>query len=228
MKLDILVVGAHPDDAEIGCGGTIAHFKKAGKKVGILDCSNGEPTPFGSVEKRLQEAKLAAEILKVDVRVTLDMKNRYIQNSIENRVAVSEIFRRFQPKIIITHPPRDWHPDHIAVCQIVNAAKFHAKLTKTDSNLPEFYPPRVVYFDHSHLKEQRRLSFLIDISDSLNDKIEALKAYKSQFIENKKNQKIFDYITEQAGYLGYQVGVRYAEGFFCPEYFLVDDITRII
>ncbi|MFX0100922.1 MAG: bacillithiol biosynthesis deacetylase BshB1 [Candidatus Hodarchaeota archaeon] len=228
QKLDILVVGAHPDDAEIGCGGTIAHYKKMGKRVGILDCSNGEPTPHGSPEIRAEEAKKAAQILNLDVRITLDMKNRYIENTIENRVKISEVFREYQPKIIITHPRNDWHPDHVAVHQLVNAAKFHAKLSKTDSKFPEYYPPRILYFDHSHIKEPRMHDFLVDISDSIDDKIEALKAYESQFIINKKNLKIFDYIKERAGYLGYQVGVRYAEGYTCPEYYLVKDITEII
>jgi len=116
IELDILVIGAHPDDAEIGCGGTIAHYKKKGKKIGVLDLSNGEPTPFGTVEKRLAEAKAASEILHLDIRITLNMTNRYLENTIENRKEVSEIIRKYKPNILITHPCNDWHPDHIA-CQ---------------------------------------------------------------------------------------------------------------
>nr|MDO8117230.1 bacillithiol biosynthesis deacetylase BshB1 [Candidatus Sigynarchaeota archaeon] len=227
-NVDILVIGAHPDDAEIGCGGTISHYIKAGKRVGILDCSNGEPTPHGTIEKRLNEALRAAEVLGLTMRVTLDMKNRYIENSIGNRVKIADVIRQSRPRIIITHPGTDWHPDHVAVHQLVNAAKFHAKLTKTESPHAEFSPGRVVYFDHSHIKEQRRCDFLVDISESLEEKIHALQCYESQFIENKKNMKIFEYVRERAGFLGFQVGVRYAEAFICPEYFLVDDVTRII
>jgi len=223
LELDILVIGAHPDDAEIGCGGTIAHYKKRGKKIGILDLSNGEPTPFGTVEKRMAEAKAASEILHIDIRITLDMTNRYIENTIENRKKVSEVIRKYKPRILITHPLEDFHPDHIACHQIVNAAKFQAKLTKTESKFPEFSPKYVFYFDHSHIKDKnRKLDFLIDISDSIDDKIEALKAYKSQFFDNKKYLRIFDYIRERAGYLGYQVGVKYAEGFINSEYLMVD------
>jgi len=223
IELDILVIGAHPDDAEIGCGGTIAHYKKKGKKIGVLDLSNGEPTPFGTVEKRLAEAKAASEILHLDIRITLNMTNRYLENTIENRKEVSEIIRKYKPNILITHPCNDWHPDHIACHQIVNAAKFQAKLTKTESTYTEHYPKYVFYFDHSHLKEKnRKLDFLIDISDSIEEKVNALKAYKSQFFDNKKNLRIFDYIRERAGYLGYQVGVDYAEGFINSEYLLVD------
>ncbi len=227
-NVDILVIGAHPDDAEIGCGGLIAHYIKARKKVGILDCSNGEPTPHGTVEKRMEEARHAAEVLGITMRVTLDMKNRYIENTIENRTKIADVIRQARPRIVITHPAHDWHPDHVSVHQLVNAAKFHAKLTKTESPHPEFTPGRVIYFDHSHIKEQRQCSFLVDISDSLEDKIKALQCYESQFVEHKDNMKIFDYVRERAGFLGHQVGVRYAEGFICPEYLLVDDVMRII
>ena len=223
LELDILVIGAHPDDAEIGCGGTIAHYKKRGKKIGVLDLSNGEPTPFGTVEKRMVEAKAASEILQLDIRITLDMTNRYIENTTENRKLVSEVIRKFKPHILITHPSNDWHPDHIACHQLVNAAKFQAKLTKTESEYPEYYPKYVFYFDHSHLKDKnRKLDFLVNISDSIENKINALKAYKSQFVDNKKNLRIFDYIRERAGYLGYQIGVKYAEGFITSEYLMMD------
>ena len=228
VQLDILVVGSHPDDAEIGAGGTIAHYKKNGKKIGILDCSNGEPTPFGTVEHRKLENYESSKILDVDIRITLDMPNRYITNTIENRRKIAEVFREYMPKIIITHPANDWHPDHVAVHQLVNAAKFHSKLTKTESKLPEYYPSRVIYFDHSHIKVPRTPDFLIDISDSLDDKLNALRCYKSQFTAKKRALNIFDFLRERAGYLGYQVGVRYAEGFNCPEYYLIEDITTII
>lgn len=226
--LDVLVVGAHPDDAEIGCAATMARCKRDGMRVGIVDCSNGEPTPFGTVEKRLGEARRAADLLGVDTRVTLDMPNRSIQNTIENRIKLSDAFRELRPRIVITHPASDWHPDHVAVHQLVNAAKFHAKLVKTESTLPPFYPSRVFYFDHAHLKEQRRLDFLIDVSDTIEDKIRALQCYASQFIENKKNERIFDYVRERAGFLGYQAGVRYAEGFTSPEYVMIKDLSSIV
>lgn len=223
LELDILVIGAHPDDAEIGCGGTIAHYKKKNKKIGILDLSNGEPIPFGTVEKRMVEAKAASEILGLDIRITLDMTNRYIENTIENRIKVSEVIRKYKPNILITHPSNDWHSDHIACHQIVNAAKFQAKLTKTESKYLEHYPKYVFYFDHSHLKDKnRKVDFLIDISDSLEEKINALKAYKTQFVDNKKHLRIFDYIRHRAGYLGYQIGVKYAEGFLNSEHLMVD------
>jgi len=151
------------------------------------------------------------------------MTNRYIENTIENRKKVSEVIRKYKPNILITHPSNDWHPDHIACHQIVNAAKFQAKLTKTESEYQEFDPKYIFYFDHSHLKDKdRKLDFLIDISDSIEEKINALKAYKSQFVDNKKHIRIFDYIKERAGYLGYQIGVKYAEGFINSEYLIVD------
>ncbi|MFW9876560.1 MAG: PIG-L deacetylase family protein, partial [Candidatus Thorarchaeota archaeon] len=100
---------------------------------------------------------------------------------------------------------------------------FQAKLTKTESKYPEYSPKYLFYFDHLHLKNKnRKLDFLIDISDSIEDKINALEAYKSQFVDNKKYLRIFDYIKERAGFLGYQIGVKYAEGFINSEYLMVD------
>jgi len=227
LELDILVVGAHPDDAEIGCGGTIAHYIKMGKKVGILDLSNGEPTPFGTVEKRMAEAQNAADILRVNTRITLDLTNRYIENTIESRIKVSEVFRKFRPKVIITHPPTDYHPDHVACHHLVNAAKFQSKLSKTESKLPEYYPPIVIYFDHSHMRKQRKVDFLVDISDSYDEKIRSLKAYKSQFVENKSHSTLFEWLEARCRYLGSLIKVDYAEGFISPEFFMVQDLTKL-
>ncbi|MHA1727717.1 MAG: PIG-L deacetylase family protein, partial [Promethearchaeota archaeon] len=173
------------------------------------------------------EARTASNILNIDVRVTLEIENRYFENTISNRKKVSEVFRKFRPKVIITHPPEDWHTDHVVTNQLVNSAKFQAKLTNTVSKFPEFYPPCIIYFDHSHIKKQRKIDFLVNISDSMEEKIKALKAYKSQFIENNSHLRLFEFIKERASYLGRQVGVRYAEGFIVPEYFLVDDITKL-
>ena len=227
LKLDVLAVGAHPDDIEIGCGGILAHYKKMGKTTGILDLTNGMPTPYGTLEQRLAEAKKAAEILKVDVRITLNMQNRYLENTIKNRIEIADIFRQYRPEVILTHPIEDFHPDHVACHHLVNAAIFQAKLTNTESKYPEYYPPRVLYFDHSHIRKQRQLDFLIDITDSLEDKIKALEAYQSQFIENKKNSIVFSYVRDRASYLGHQIGVKYAEGLMCPNYFQINDITKI-
>lgn len=228
MNLDILVIGAHPDDAELGCGATIARYKHEGKRVGILDCSNGEPTPYGTIEKRLSEASKSAKILGVDVRRTLDMNNRYIEETVENRKKIAEVLREFRPTIVITHPPRDTHHDHVVVSSLVSAARFQAKLTRTESKLPEWYVPRVLYFDHSHLRERRTLDFLVDVTGFLEKKVEALMAYESQFLINTNNTPVLDFVRARAGALGYMVGVRHAEGFTCPEHFLVDDLTKII
>lgn len=226
-KLDLLVVGAHPDDAELGCGALIHQYSKQGKKVGILDLTNGEPTPFGTPEIRAKEATNAAKILNVCLRYTLDLPNRYLRNTIENRIKIADKFREYQPQVIITHPSVDWHEDHIACHQLVNAAKFQAKLSKTDSAFPPYYPPRVLYFDHTHMKEQRKLDFLVDVSESFEYKLKALEAYDSQFNQNPKNRGIFKILKSRATWLGHQIGVKYAEGFQCPEYFQVKDILTL-
>lgn len=226
-KLDVLIVGAHPDDAEIGCGGLIAKCVDQGYQVGILDLTNGEPTPYGSVEIRLREAKTAAKILGVKLRKTLDLPNRLLTNTLENRLKISEYFREVQPKIIITHPSTDWHPDHIACHQLVNAAKFHAQLSKTESQFPPFSPQRIFYFHHTHQKQKQSIDFLVDISEYISQKIQALEAYKSQFIENPKNRKNIHEITQKAAYFGSLIKTQYAEGFESPEYLHIDNIFTI-
>ncbi|MHA1612963.1 MAG: bacillithiol biosynthesis deacetylase BshB1 [Promethearchaeota archaeon] len=226
-SLDLLVVGAHPDDAEIGCGATIYQNKLQGRRVGILDLTNGEPTPYGTPEIRAKEAKNAASILNVDVRITLEMPNRYLRNIIEHRKLVADVFRKYKPRVIITHPKKDWHEDHIICHQLVNAAKFQAKLSNTESEFPPYYPPRILYFDHTHIREQRRLDFLYDVSDSFEQKIEALRAYESQFVKNPKNQGIFEILRSRARWLGSQIGTQYAEGFQSPEFFQVNDLFSL-
>ncbi len=226
-KLDVLIVGAHPDDAEIGCGGCIAKYIDKGYAVGILDLTDGEPTPFGDRQTRLQEAKQAAKILGVKTRITLDMPNRFLENTLENRVKISEILRAHQPKIIITHPSHDWHPDHISCHHLVNAAKFHAKLSKTDSKYPQFSPKRIFYFHHTHQKQFQAVDFCIDTSDYILLKQQALEAYESQFFKNPQNQQKITEILQKDAYFGSLIQTKFAEGFQSPEIIRIEDIMTL-
>lgn len=226
MKLDVLVVGAHPDDAEIGSAGLIARYTNEGKSIGILDLTNGEPTPFGDPKTRILESKEAAKILGVKTRITLDMKNRYLENNIDNRIKISEIFREYKPDVIITHPPYDWHPDHIACNQLVNAAKFQAKLSKTESIHPNFSPKRIFYFHHTHQKQNQKIDFLVDISDFITKKIGALKAYRSQFELNPKNINFISNVKKKCAYFGSLIHTKFAEGYESPEFLRIDDLLN--
>jgi bacillithiol biosynthesis deacetylase BshB1 len=227
MRLDVLVICAHPDDAEIGCGGLIAKYIKNGYKVGILDLTDGEPTPYGDVETRLRESQQASKILGVSHRINLNLPNRILEDTLENRIKISEVIREYSPTVIITHPPKDWHPDHIACHHLVNAAKFHAKLSKTDSKFEPFSPKHVYYFNHKHQKSPQPIDFLVDISEYMEIKNEALSAYRSQFIDNPKNRHFISELTEKAAYFGSLIRTAYAEAFQSPEYIKIEDITTL-
>lgn len=224
FSYDLMVVGAHPDDAEIGCGGLIAKTAAAGKKVLIVDLTNGEPTPYGDPITRMQESKKAAEILGVEKRITLDWPNRYLEDKIINRIQLGDLFRKFRPQVVITHPDHDWHADHIVTHRLVNAARFQAKLTKTDSRYEPFWVPRIFYFEHSHLKKPRRLDFTVDVSSNFSAKMAALKSYHSQFGANPANRDYIEKLENRARWLGFQAGVKYAEGFLSPEIICTRDV----
>ncbi len=167
--LDVLAIGAHPDDVELGMGGAIGVFLAEGLKVGVLDLTNGEPTPFGSPEERAQEAAAAAQALGVTVRRTLPLTNRELADTVEARRMVAEVIREWRPRTLFVHYWDDAHPDHVAACRLCEAARFYAKLTKTDMRGEPFYPERMFYFFSNHLRGLHpKPAFIIDISDHMD------------------------------------------------------------
>lgn len=222
MKVDFLCIGAHPDDCEISMGGTIALLVNKGYKVMILDLTNGEPTPRGSVEKRLNEAKKAAEILGVS-RVTLDLKNRFLFDSIESRFKVASIIRKYKPEVIFCHLEIDAHPDHIHAFNISYASRFYSKLTKIPLEGESWYPRKIIRFFSNHLRINLTPSFVVDISDFIDKKIEACKAYESQF----SAWDVEDYIKTFAKYWGLLARTKYAEPFYNHEVMKIDPSVLI-
>lgn len=216
-KLDILAIGAHPDDVEIGMGGTVRSLVKAGWRVGILDLTNGEPTPMGTVEGRLAESREAARILGVGERVTLDFPNRYLGDTVEARAMVAEVIRRYRPDVLFAPYWQDAHPDHVAASQLADAARFYAKLTKTDMEGEPFYPRRVFYYFSIHLRLHPDPSFVFDVSGSIEEKMAAVAGYRSQFNEERGNLDILDRIRETAAYWGTLVSVAFGEPFASRE-----------
>jgi LmbE family N-acetylglucosaminyl deacetylase len=130
--LDYLVIAAHPDDAELGAGGTILSLKAHGAKVGVLDLTSGEPTPHGSVELRRRETDAASAVLGLDWRGNLGLPNRALVADVPARALLAGMLRRLRPRVVLTHYWDDSHPDHVAASALVDAARFWAKLTKTD------------------------------------------------------------------------------------------------
>lgn len=218
--LDVLAIGAHPDDVELAMGGAIRVFIESGLKVGILDLTNGEPTPFGSPEEREREAQAAAEILGVTVRRTLPLTNRELADTVEARRMVAEVIREWRPQTLFIHYWDDAHPDHVAACRLCEAARFYAKLTKTDMRGEPFYPQRMFYFFSNHFRGLHpKPAFILDISDHMDVKMKAIKAYYTQFEKGRPDAgaEFYQLLETRAGYWGSLIGARYGEPFASRE-----------
>ncbi len=208
----IICIGAHPDEVELSMGGSVLRLLDAGHEVTILDISDGEPTPHGSVEIRKEERTKAADLLGVK-RITLDLKNRYIEETVENRIKLAEVFREIRSEYIFTHYDYDVHPDHIAVSKLTDSARFYSKLTKSDIKGEPFFPERVIYYFPNHIKLNLEPSFCVDISPYIERKRQVLECYESQFI--KKGQGAFIRESLEANrYFGLRIHTEYAEPFF--------------
>ena len=151
MELDYLVIAAHPDDAELGVGGTILGLKALGAKVGVLDLTNGEPTPHGTPDLRARETEAASRILALDWRGNLGLANRALVADLEARRRLAGTLRQLRPRVLLTHYWEDSHPDHVAASALVDAARFWAKLTKTDLPAEPHFPTRILYYFSLHL-----------------------------------------------------------------------------
>ncbi len=228
-KTTILAVSTHPDDVEAGMGGSIIKFLKLGHEVHIVDLTNGEPTPHGTPELRRQECKKATTLLGVSGRTTLTLPNRYLFDNIESRNKVAEVIRKVRPDILFLPYWEDSHPDHIQATRIGEAARFYAKLTKTDLAGEPWYPGRIFYYLWSHQKVNLSPAFIIDISDEFEKKVEIVKSYKSQFAYSEEkwkgvNRKLYSY----GQYYGLLIGTQYGEPFASREKIGLRDIRDLI
>jgi N-acetylglucosamine malate deacetylase 1 len=224
--MNIACIGSHPDDVELAMGGTVLRMKAKGNRVVILDLSDGEPTPYGSIEIRKKERMDSAAILGVE-RYTLNNKNRYILDSIESRVELAEYFREIKPDVIFTHFHYDVHPDHISACAISDAARFYSKLTKSDIRGEPFFPKKMIYYFPNHIHLNLLPSFCINISDQIDTKIKALSAYDSQFIK-KGDGTIIKEIKAINNYYGIRIGKEYAEPFLLRDTLDLDFFKELI
>ena len=211
----ILCIGAHPDDVEIGMGGTVCSLVAQKHEVRLLDLTDGEPTPHGSPEIRARESQEAARILGAP-RKTMDMPNRYLMDTVENRKKIAAEIRTARPEILFAPYPQDGHPDHIAAGQLVEAARFYAKLSKSDIPGEVWYPRRVIFYFPVHIRLRMEPSFVNDVGDFLNTKEEAIRCYKSQFQAGGKEGYIQSVLNENT-YWGFQAGCTAAEPFFQRE-----------
>ncbi len=213
---NILVIGPHPDDQELGMGGTIIRLATQGHNVLLLDMTDGEPTPYGSPERREREAAAAAELMGVHRR-RIGLKNRYVEHTIDARHRVAAVIREHQADMLFIPHIDDVHPDHMATTRIAEDARFDAKLSQIDLPGEPIYPKWVFYYFCTHLRMVANPSFCMDISDQIDLKERAILAYESQFIEPPGNRRVVEWLREMNGYMGSRIGTRYAEPFFAKE-----------
>lgn len=224
--MDILIIGAHPDDAEIGLGGTIARWTDQGLTVGIVDLTDGEPTPNGTREQRLAEAQRAAKVLGVSQRILLDFPNRYLMDTVEVRMALAEVIRVHRPRLLFGPLGLDQHPDHVAAAAVARHARFYAKLTKTEMAGEPYYPPVLLQFATSHLRKVFEPRAIVDIGEALERKLEAVLTYRTQFAG--REDRVRDTLTSTARFYGVRIGVSHGEPIFSPEEMAVWDPATLL
>ena len=217
--LDILIIAPHPDDAELGMAGAILKFKQEGLRMGILDLTSGEPTPHGTPELRAKETAEATAILGIDWRENLDLPNRSLEATIENRAKLAAVFRRERPRWLFAPYWIDAHPDHVAATKLVEDARFWSKLTKTDLPGAPHHPERIYNYYCVHLKMAPQPAFVLDISDVWEQKLAAIRCYESQFITGRPSTPpvFLDALRDEAAYWGKAIGTHYGEPFTCRE-----------
>jgi bacillithiol biosynthesis deacetylase BshB1 len=217
--LEYLVVAPHPDDAELGAGGMIALLKAQGSAVGVLDLTDGEPTPYGSPEIRRRETDAATAVLGLDWRGNLGLPNRSLTADLEARRRLAGVIRELRPHTLVAPYWEDAHPDHVAASALVDAARFWAKLTKTDLPAGPHYPRRILYYFSVHLRLHPRPSFVMDITPYLETKMRAIACYRSQFIEGRPPTPptLLDDLRDRARYWGWAIGTGYGEPFVSRE-----------
>lgn len=234
-QLDVLAVGAHPDDVEIACGGTLARLAAQGYRVGIVDLTNGEPTPrCDEPAIRLAEASRAAELLGVAHRVTLDLPNRRLFDTFEARVALARELRRYRPRVVIGFGDKTplASPDHWQAMQITDAAVFYARLTKWNEyfdDLPEHMVAVQLYFKlawEPTVVAAGTSYFVVDISDTLETKLASIRCYQTQFPPEK--EYVLQRVRAAALQTGAAAGFLAGEPFVCTRVLGTPDLMRTL
>ena len=237
MKLDILAIGIHPDDVELSCAGTLLKHIAQGKKVGILDLSQGELGSRGSGEIRLVESANAAKILGVAVRENLGFADGFFTNDKAHQLEIIKVIRKYQPTIILSNAPSDRHPDHGRASKLISDACFYSGLIRIETQLDDAnqdkWRPQAIY----NYIQDRYIDpdFVVDVSAYMDTKIAAIKAYASQFHNPDSTEpetpisgeKFFDFIKARMMTFGRDIGVDYAEGFVAERVVGVEDITQL-
>jgi N-acetylglucosamine malate deacetylase 1 len=241
MKLDILAIGVHPDDVELGCSGTILNEVKLGKKVGILDLTQGELGTRGTVDTRYAEAANAAKLMGVDVRENLKMRDGFFENNEQNKLALIASIRKYKPEVVLANVLDDRHPDHGRAGHMIADCCFLAGLVKietkgADGKPQERWRPKMVL--HYMQDWYHEPDLLVDISDVFDQRMKAVEAYTTQFHTPSSNDEglqtyistpdFLESIIARARMLGKRIGVKYAEGFITEKKIGIRNLDALV
>ena len=228
MKLDVLAIGAHPDDIELSVSGTLIKLVELGHRVGVVDMVRGELGSRGTPAIRAREAKASAKIMELCMRENLRLKDGSIFDTPEARLRVVRVLRKYRPELVFTHYWDDRHPDHIYTSRIVAQACYLSGLAKINTKQERFRPGRIFYFMIPHTLQP---SFYVDISSQFEKKMQAVKAFRSQMfdpgsLEPQTYLSVSEFLPRLESlnrYYGTLIHTKYAEAFYCKEAFSVDD-----
>jgi bacillithiol biosynthesis deacetylase BshB1 len=238
MKLDILAIGAHPDDVELSCSGTLAKEQASGKRTGILDLTRGELGTRGSAKIREREAEKAGEVLKLSMRQNLEFSDGFFINNTASKLEVIKVLRKYRPEIVLCNAVDDRHIDHPKGSKLVSEACFLSGLEKIETtcqgNCQQKWRPKHVL--HYIQWKELQPDIIVDISGFMDNKVESVKAYSSQFHNEKSKEpttpisssNFLDSVTYRARNLGLLSGVEFAEGFVMERSPSVDSIFDLI
>ena len=241
MKLDILAIGVHPDDVELGCSGTILNEIRNGKKVGIVDLTQGELGTRGNIESRYTEAANAAKILGVSVRENLKMRDGFFKNDEAHQLLLIRAIRKYQPEVVLANALVDRHPDHGRAGNMISDACFLSGLIKVETkdengNAQERWRPKYVlhYLQDWYHDPQ----FIIDISDVFEQRMKSIEAYSTQFYNAENGDEgtqtyisspdFLDSVIARARMLGKKIGVKYGEGFNCEKQIGLKNLDALV
>lgn len=238
MKLDILVFSAHPDDAELSCAGTIISHINKGFIVGIVDLTRGEMGTRGTPELRVKEANDAAQILGISVRENLELEDVYFNNTLKDQLKVIQAIRKFRPEMVLANAISDRHPDHGKAAKLAIDSCFMAGLkrikTYENGQEQEAWRPKVLY--HYIQNNYIKPDFIVDVSDVWDTKLQAIKAFRSQFYDPKNGDEntfistpdFLQFIEARSREMGHAIGKKYGEGFTVNRFIGVENLFDLL
>ncbi|MEO8194129.1 MAG: bacillithiol biosynthesis deacetylase BshB1 [Gemmatimonadales bacterium] len=231
--VDILAIAAHRDDVELTCGGTLIKAASLGRKTAVIDLTAGELGTRGSAEIRGEEASRAAAIMGLEARENLGLPDGGVTNTSETRALLALAIRRFAPRVVIAPSMQGKHPDHSVAAQLIRDACFVAGLSKVHPDVPIHRPTKVVHC-LAYREDNVKPTFVVDISDAFERKLESVRCYSSQFDEAihagevfPNGEHLYDIILHQAAHYGSLIRTRYGEPFFTTETMRVDDVAAL-